>query len=181
MRATVHERGHMTSKPSLMTTMALALCAAGKAARALRGAGGRLTLRAGALACLAVLGLGAGTPGGAQDATELAKKTQNPVADLISIPLQSNFNFTAGPDDDLQYILNIQPVVPFGLTEGWNLITRTILPLIYPPVLARTPAGVVGDVFGIGDIQLSLFLSPADPGKLIWGLGPIIQLPTAVR
>jgi hypothetical protein len=111
--------------------------------------------------------------------TDLAKKTQNPVSDLISVPLQSNFNFTVGPKDDLQYILNIQPVIPFRLTENWNLITRTIIPLISQPELARTPAGVVGDVFGIGDIQLSLFLSPAKPRKLIWGVGPIIQLPTS--
>jgi hypothetical protein len=110
---------------------------------------------------------------------DLAKRTQNPVADLISVPLQSNFNFKVGPKDDLQYILNIQPVIPFHLTENWNLITRTIIPLISQPELARTPAGVVGDVFGIGDIQLSLFLSPAKPGKLIWGVGPIIQLPTS--
>ena len=112
-------------------------------------------------------------------AAELAKKTQNPVADLISVPFQNNFNFKVGPKEDLQYVLNIQPVVPFHLTENWNLITRTIIPLISQPELGRTPAGVVGDVFGIGDIQLSLFLSPAKPGKLIWGVGPIIQLPTA--
>jgi hypothetical protein len=67
----------------------------------------------------------------AQEETELAKKTQNPVSDLISVPFQSNFNFGVGPDDDLLYILNIQPVMPFRLTEDWNLITRTILPLIY--------------------------------------------------
>jgi hypothetical protein len=111
--------------------------------------------------------------------TELAKQVQNPVADLISIPFQSNFNFTVGPDDDLQYILNIQPVVPFRLTQDWNLITRTIIPLIDQPVRARTPAGTIGDVFGIGDIQLSLFLSPARGGSVIWGAGPILQLPTA--
>jgi hypothetical protein len=115
----------------------------------------------------------------AQSEGELAKQVQNPVADLISIPFQSNFNFTVGPDDDLQYVLNIQPVVPFRLTEEWNLITRTIIPLIDQPALARTPAGTVGDVFGIGDIQLSLFLSPAKGGSIIWGAGPILQLPTS--
>jgi hypothetical protein len=111
----------------------------------------------------------------AQDDAELAKKTQNPVSDLISVPLQNNLNFGVGPGDDLQYILNVQPVVPFRLTEDWNLITRTIMPLIYQPELAPG----VGDVFGLGDIQESLFLSPAKPGKLIWGVGPIFQFPSA--
>jgi hypothetical protein len=111
----------------------------------------------------------------AQDDSELAKKTQNPVADLISVPFQNNINFGVGPDDDVQYILNIQPVIPFRLTEDWNLISRTIVPLMYQPELAPG----VGDVFGLGDIQQSLFLSPAKPGQLIWGVGPIFQFPTA--
>ena len=111
----------------------------------------------------------------AQDDAELAKKTQNPVADLISVPFQNNVNFGVGPNDDVQYILNIQPVIPFRLTEDWNLISRTIVPLIYQPELAPG----VGEVFGLGDIQQSLFLSPAKPGKLIWGVGPILQFPTA--
>lgn len=113
--------------------------------------------------------------GWAQDDADLAKKTQNPVADLISVPFQNNVNFGVGPQDDVQYILNVQPVIPFRLTEDWNLISRTIVPLIYQPELAPG----VGDVFGLGDIQQSLFLSPAKPGKLIWGVGPILQFPTA--
>ena len=111
----------------------------------------------------------------AEEDAELAKKTQNPVADLISVPFQNNINFGVGPQDDVQYILNVQPVIPFRLTEDWNLISRTIMPLIYQPELAPG----VGDVFGLGDIQQSLFLSPAKPGKLIWGVGPILQFPTA--
>src|SRR5262245_24923135 len=63
-------------------------------------------------------------------ATELAKKTQNPVADLISVPFQNNFNFSAGPNDATIYVLNVQPVIPIHLTEDWNLITRTIMPII---------------------------------------------------
>ena len=99
--------------------------------------------------------------GWAQEDTELAKKTQNPVADLISVPFQNNVNFGVGPDDDVQYILNIQPVIPFKLTEDWNLISRMIVPLIYQPELAPG----VGEVFGLGDIQQSLFLSPAKRGS----------------
>src|SRR5262249_61405617 len=62
--------------------------------------------------------------------TELAKKTQNPVADLISVPFQNNFNFNLGPRDATQLVLNVQPVVPFHISENWNLITRTIMPII---------------------------------------------------
>jgi hypothetical protein len=126
---------------------------------------------------LAVLLVMASVPGisGARDDSELATKTQNSVADLISVPFQNNINFGVGPDDDVQYILNIQPVIPFRLTEDWNLISRKITPLIYQPELGPG----VGDVFGLGDIQQSLFLSPAKPGKLIWGIGPIFQFPTA--
>jgi len=124
---------------------------------------------------LVVLATASLTPGLAQEETELAKKTQNPVSDLISVPFQSNFNFGVGPDDDLQYVLNIQPVVPFTLTEEWTLITRTIIPLIDQPELAPG----FGDEFGLGDVQTSLFFSPGKPGAFIWGLGPVFQFPTA--
>src|SRR5262249_22960256 len=65
-----------------------------------------------------------------EDETELAKKTQNPVADLISVPFQNNFNFGIGPRDTTALVLNVQPVIPFHLTDDWNLITRTITPII---------------------------------------------------
>lgn len=123
-------------------------------------------------AVLALVAVSAAQPASEED---LAKETQNPVSDLISVPFESNFNFGVGPNDDLQYILYVQPVVPFRLSEDWNLITRTIIPLIDQPELGPG----VGDVFGLGDIQLSLFLSPAKSGALIWGIGPIFQFPTA--
>jgi hypothetical protein len=88
----------------------------------------------------------------AQDDTELAQKTQNPVADLISVPFENNLNFGVGPGEDPQYILQAQPVIPFRLTRDWNLISRTIVPLVYQPELAPG----FGDVFGLGDIQQSL-------------------------
>jgi hypothetical protein len=72
---------------------------------------------------------------GTQDDTELAKKTQNPVADLISVPLQNNFNFVAGTKDQTIYVFNVQPVIPLKLTEDWNLITRIITPIINQPSL----------------------------------------------
>ena len=113
----------------------------------------------------------------AQDTEALAKKVQNPVASLISVPFQNNFNFGVGPDNDLQYNLNIQPVLPIKLDDDWNLISRTVLPLIYQPVLA---AGV-GDVFGLGDIQEQLYLSPGKASSFIWGAGPVFQFPSATN
>ncbi len=103
-------------------------------------------------------------------ATQLAKETQNPVADLISIPFQNNTNFNVGPSNQTGNILNIQPVVPFELNNEWNLITRTIAPITYTPYPEYQ--------FGLGNVQFTGFLSPAAPGKFIWGAGPAFQLPT---
>lgn len=111
--------------------------------------------------------------------TELAKKTQNPVADLISVPLQNNFNFNTGEKDATVWILNVQPVVPIKLTEDWNVITRTIVPIINQPSLFEGPNRISGSAWGLGDINPSLFLSPAKPGAVIWGVGPTFTLPTA--
>jgi len=109
-----------------------------------------------------------------ESAEDLAKKVQNPVADLISVPFQNNFNFNVGPEDDLQYVLNIQPVIPIKLSTDWNLITRTIVPVISQP-------GFTPDqdrVNGLGDTQFTGFLSPSNSEGLIWGVGPIVQFPT---
>jgi hypothetical protein len=105
---------------------------------------------------------------------DLAKLAQNPIANLISVPFQNNTNFNYGADRGVQDILNIQPVIPISLTEQWNLITRTILPVIFNPSLAPR----MGGVGGIGDLQISGFLSPTAPSDWIWGVGSIIQLPT---
>ncbi|MFZ0133489.1 MAG: hypothetical protein WAK95_13200 [Desulfobacterales bacterium] len=109
-----------------------------------------------------------------QSAEELAKRVQNPVANLISVPLQNDFNFDVGPKDGLQYVLNIQPVIPIQLGADWNLITRTIVPIISQP--GFTPGQ--DRVTGLGDIQFTAFLSPAKAEGLIWGAGPIVQFPT---
>jgi hypothetical protein len=118
---------------------------------------------------------GEGEQEAGQQAQELAKAAQNPVADLISIPFQNNTNFNFGPLNGTQNVLNIQPVIPVNLTPEWNLITRTIFPVISQPPVSP---GQNRDG-GFGDIQLSLFLSPAKPKGLIWGVGPIAQLDTA--
>jgi hypothetical protein len=105
---------------------------------------------------------------------ELAKIAQNPVGDLISVPFQNNTNFNFGPEEKTQNILNIQPVIPVSISEDWNVITRTIVPVISQPELAPN----VGSQQGIGDTVFTAFLSPAQPGHWIWGVGPVLQLPT---
>jgi hypothetical protein len=113
---------------------------------------------------------------------ELAKQTQNPVADLISVPLQTNFNFGAGfHHNKMIYILNFQPVIPINLSEEWNLIARIIMPIINQPNLSPSVGGTVPSTTGtgLGDINPTFFLSPAKPGQLIWGFGPTFTLPTA--
>jgi hypothetical protein len=112
---------------------------------------------------------------GASD-EDLVKQTQNPVANLISVPFQNNFNFAAGPKHNHQaYLLNIQPVIPINLTDNWNLIARIITPVINLPSLAPG----IGSAAGLGDINPTFFLSPAKSGELIWGVGPTFTLPTA--
>jgi hypothetical protein len=107
------------------------------------------------------------------DEGSLARASQNPVASLISLPLQNNFLFQEDTGD-LLYNLNVQPVIPFSLNEEWNLITRTIFPFF---ALESAPSGF--DSVGLGDINTSLFLSPANSRGLIWGVGPILSFPTA--
>jgi hypothetical protein len=123
----------------------------------------------------ALAGIGVARAADDESATELAKKTQNPVADLISVPFQNNFNFGAGAKEETIYVLNVQPVIPIKLTPQWNLITRTIVPIINQPSLFPGSESA----FGLGDINPSLFLSPAKPGALIWGVGPTFTFPTA--
>lgn len=105
----------------------------------------------------------------------LAQAVQNPVGDLISVPLQNNTNFGFGPYDRTQNVLNIQPVIPISLGSDWNLITRTIFPVITQPDFFSES----GSTTGLGDVNFTAFLSPSKPGKLIWGVGPAIILPTA--
>jgi hypothetical protein len=105
---------------------------------------------------------------------KLAKAAQNPVADMISVPFQENANLNAGPFDHELNVVNIQPVIPFNVTDDWNIITRTILPVISQPGLSPNQ----DRSNGLGDTQISAFLSPAKPGSWIWAVGAIGQLPT---
>ena len=109
----------------------------------------------------------------------LQKATQNPVANLISVPLQNNTNFGVGPHNGTQNVLNIQPVIPVHLTPNWNLINRVILPVAWQPYTGSNPANASLGTFGLGDLNPTVFLSPAHPGKIIWGAGPAFVFPTA--
>jgi len=104
----------------------------------------------------------------------LAQKSQNPIADLVSVPFQSNTNFNAGPFNRAQEVLNIQPVVPLHINADWNLISRTIMPVISQPSPIFN-----SNTNGIGDITQEFFFTPTHPGALIWGVGPVFTIPSA--
>ena len=117
-----------------------------------------------------------GTPQTGTD-HDLARQLSNPVSSLISVPFQENIDFGIGPNDGFKSTLNIQPVVPIVIDEDWNLILRTILPIIYQDDVTAPGA----DQFGLGDTLQSFFFSPRHPGPsgIVWGAGPAILYPTA--
>ncbi len=134
------------------------------------------------LSAFAFVGQGMGLIGTgsalAQDANaELAKKLSNPVSSLISVPFQFNYDRGFGPNRGDRKTLDIQPVIPFSLNADWNIISRTIVPVIWQHDIA----GPSGYQSGLGDITQSFFISPTQPaaGGIIWGAGPVFLLPTA--
>jgi hypothetical protein len=106
-----------------------------------------------------------------QSSDEIAKKLANPVASMISLPFQNNFDFNIQPNSGFKWTMNVQPVIPFSLSKEWNLLSRTILPV-------TSQSNVIGNTSqtGIHDASVSLFLSPTAPG-IIWGVGPVINVP----
>jgi hypothetical protein len=126
----------------------------------------------------------------ADEAEELAKKSQNPVANMISVPFEENLFFDLGPTDKLANVLNVKPVIPVSLGK-MNLINRFILPVIWLEGQDRVAKGRGGgdlgfgevfpgtsSEFGLGNLTYQSFFSPAAPGPVIWGVGPALILPT---
>jgi len=108
---------------------------------------------------------------------QLEKAVQNPVASLISVPLQNNTNFALGSFNRTQDVLNIQPVIPFKVSENWMVISRIVQPIIWQPY----PYQNTGGEYGLGDMVPTFFLSPRKPKKIIWGAGPAFTFPTATN
>jgi hypothetical protein len=110
-----------------------------------------------------------------EEASALAKKSANPIANLISIPIQANINFGSGDYDRTGVVVNLQPVIPFRLSSKVNVITRTIIPIMSIPDNAES-----GSTSGIGNINLSMLFvpNPKEGGKFMWGIGPAFNIPT---
>jgi hypothetical protein len=126
-------------------------------------------------ACALLLASAGGAAAQESDAAALARAAQNPVAAMISVPIQNNLNTNYGPRGHSQDNLNVQPVVPFTLNDQWNLITRAVLPLVSQPGLMPGD----GTTFGLGATQLSAFISPSQVANgVIWGAGAVVQAPT---
>jgi hypothetical protein len=124
------------------------------------------------IVCMLAVMLAVSSVGFAQSEADLAKAAQNPVSSMISLPFQNNTNFNIGPYDRIQNVLNIQPVIPISVGK-WNLINRMIAPLLWQPYDSTETK------FGLSDINYTMFLAPGQPGKIIWGIGPIFSFPTA--
>jgi hypothetical protein len=108
---------------------------------------------------------------------DLAQQLSNPISSLISVPFQFNYDANIGPDDEgRRFTLNLQPVVPFAISDDWNLISRTILPIVSQDDIFPG----AGQQSGLGDTLQSLFFSPRLPGPsgIIWGAGPVFLIPT---
>ncbi len=134
----------------------------------------RTTLKTLALAAVLLPGIASAEM--SQD--EIAKASQNPLTAMYSLPIQNNTYFNIGPDNKSKNIANFQPVLPFDLNDDWTVVTRTIIPIVSAPMIAKTP---YERTFGLGDTTFTAFFTPKETGESgwIWGVGPSLYLPTA--
>ena len=123
---------------------------------------------------------------GEDEVAELARAAQNPVANMISFPIQNNTTFNTGPQGEALNVMNVQPVWPVTVNENWNVITRTVFPIVSAPPLAPTgaPDGLDERQWDLADTVFTAFLSPSNSdkwigGKVLWGVGPVLQIPTS--
>ena len=166
----------MKKKPMMYALFTRSIQSGGTQVRERANAFKNLSQAAVIVAC-AVIAVSSARPVAASDATDLALQLSNPVASLISVPIKFDYNTNFGVGDEgIGRTWTIQPVIPISLNDNWNLISRTIVPFQFNTDI---PSGS-GSVSGAGDITQSLFFSPKAPTKngLIWGAGPIFQIPT---
>jgi hypothetical protein len=136
-------------------------------------------MRRAAIGILLTVTISAGSAGAQEEGqSDLAKQSQNPIGNLVSLPFQNNTSFGIGPEDAISNVLNIQPVYPVGLSKKWNLINRGIVPVIYQEAVFSE---IGGSASGLGDISYTGFISPSQPGKWIWGVGPAFIFPSATE
>ena len=145
-----------------------------KAPSAIRISGKRLAILVSACVLWATAARAQQPAAAEPDSADLAKQLSNPIASLVSVPFQFNWEQNVGPSDLTRFILNVQPVMPFTVNEDVNLIVRVIAPLVSQPPLVADGAAA----FGIGDVTTSFFVSPSKSTRLIWGAGPVIVLPS---
>jgi len=149
-------------------------------------------------AFLPVLAIGSSLcvgPARAQNGGDLAKQSQNPLGTVISLPFENNLLFNIGPSEKTGYVLNMKPVYPVRIGD-WNMINRFVVPVLYsegqdapvpPPADFDLGYGsvnldkVTGSALGLGDITWQPFFGPANPGKVIWGVAPVLVMPTATN
>ena len=116
----------------------------------------------------------------------LAKAAQNPVANMMSLPLQYNFYTAGGLGSESMMVLNVQPVLPLPIGKDWLIVSRTVVPFTSVPLPAVIPAVAASPLggpraSGIADIEEQAYVTSAKPGKFTWAVGPIFSFPTATN